>query len=340
MAMLPTWLLTGQDIQTLLAAQGLAGMVGVGVFWAWFRRALVHPIAKATSLANDLACCNLNGQIDFDNTSPLGALMRRLWLSNLNMRAIVADVRAEVAAANLAAQDIHEGSVELSSHTETQSSEVEKTSCAVREIANTVKRTADTAHALSALSTSASTMASQGAQAIDQVSASMHAIESSSDRITEIIEVIEKLAFQTNLLALNAAVEAAHAADYGRGFAVVAAEVRALARRSSEAAQQIRELIQHSVEQVSQGTLTVDVAAKTIRTAVDAVCEVSSRLGEITQATQDESAGVSQISEAMHMIDELTQQNADLAQQASADCEGLTARAETLVRAVKVFRMR
>ncbi|MBT3066206.1 PAS domain-containing methyl-accepting chemotaxis protein [Rhodoferax sp. U11-2br] len=340
LALLPTWVLAGQDVQTLLAAQGAAGLVGAGLFWAWFRRALVHPINKATRLANDLACCNLNGQIDYNNTSPLGALMRRLWLSNLNMRAIVADVRAEVRGANLAAQDIHQGSVELSTHTETQAGEVEKTTSAVREIANTVQRTADTAHALSTLSTNASAMASEGARAIDQVSASMHAIESSSDRITEIIEVIEKLAFQTNLLALNAAVEAAHAAEHGRGFAVVAAEVRALAQRSSTAAQQIRQLIHDSVEQVSQGTLTVDVAATTIRTAVDAVCEVSARLGEITQATQDEAAGVTQISEAMHLLDVVTQQNAELAQQASADCEGLTARADTLVRAVKVFQMR
>ena len=337
---LPTWALAGQNVQTLLATQCAAGLVGAGVFWAWFRRALVRPITKATHLSNDLACCNLNGQIDYDNTSPLGALMRRLWLSNLNMRAIVADVRAEVKGANLAAQDIHQGSLELSSHTDTQASEVEKTTAAVREIAGSVKRTADTAQALSVLSTNASGMASGGAQAIDQVAASMHAIEASSDRITDIIGVIEKLAFQTNLLALNAAVEAAHAAEHGRGFAVVATEVRALAQRSSEAAQQIRDLIQHSVEQVSQGTQTVDMAAKTVRTAVDAVVEVTARLSDITQATQDEAIGVTQISEAMHLLDTVTQQNADLAQQASADCEGLKERADTLVRAVKVFKMR
>jgi len=336
----PSWVLAAQDGQTLMAAQVAAGLLGAGLFWAWFCRALVRPIAKATRLSNDLACCNLNGQIDYNNTSPLGALMRRLWLSNLNMRAIVADVRAEVKGANQAAQDIHQGSLELSSHTETQAREVEKTSSAVHEIAGTVARTADTAQALSGLSTNASAMASEGAQAIDQVAASMHAIEASSDRITDIINVIEKLAFQTNLLALNAAVEAAHAAEHGRGFAVVAAEVRALAQRSSEAAQQIRELIHHSVEQVSQGTQTVDVAAKTVRTAVDAVCEVTTRLGDITQATQDEAKGVAQISEAMHLLDTVTQQNADLAQQASADCDGLRARADTLVRAVKVFMMR
>jgi aerotaxis receptor len=339
LTLLPTWVLAGQDVQTLLVTQCVGAVVGAGLFWAWFRRALVHPIAQATRLANDLACCNLNGQIDFDITSPLGALMRRLWLSNLNMRAIVSDVRAEVKGAYQAAQGIHEGSVELSSHTETQASEVEKTTSAVREIADTVKRTADTAHALSSLSSNASTMAAEGAQAIDQVAASMHAIEASSDRITDIIGVIEQLAFQTNLLALNAAVEAAHAAEHGRGFAVVAAEVRALAQRSTAAAQQIRELIHHSVEQVSQGTETVDVAAKTVRTAVEAVCEVTARLGEITQATQDEAQGVIQISAAMHLVDTITQQNAELAHQASKDCDGLRDRADTLVRAVKVFTL-
>jgi aerotaxis receptor len=340
MTLLPSWVLAGQDAKTVFAAQWVAGLLGMGAFWNWSQRTLVRPLARTTSMANELAGCNLNGQIDYDTTSLLGALMRSLWLCNLNMRAIVADVRTEVTGANDAAQDIHEGSRELSSHTETQAGEVEKTSAAVRDIANTVKRTADTAHELSGLSTNASSMATQGAQAIDRVSVSMHAIEASSDRITEIIAVIEKLAFQTNLLALNAAVEAAHAGDQGRGFAVVAAEVRALARSSSEAAQQIRQLIQHSVEQVSQGTQTVDVAANTIRTAVNAVQEVTSRLGEITLATQDESVGVSQISEAMHLLDVVTQQNADLALQASVDCEGLSARADTLVRAVQIFRMR
>ncbi len=340
LTLLPGVVLAGQGVLTVGLAQTAGGLLGLGVFWAWFNRALANPIAQATTLAGELAGCNLDGDITYDTTSPLGALMRRLWLVNLNMRAIVADVRAEVKGASQAAQDIHHGSVELSSHTETQASEVEKTTSAVREIADTVQRTADTALALANLSTNASAMASQGARAIDRVSSSMHAIEASSDRITEIITVIEKLAFQTNLLALNAAVEAAHAAEHGRGFAVVAAEVRALARRSSEAAQQIRTLIQDSVEQVSQGTQTVDEAANTIRTAVEAVQQVTSRLGEITQATQDESVGVAQISEAMHMLDEVTQQNADLAQQASADCEGLSERASTLVRAVKVFMMR
>ncbi|MDR3368750.1 methyl-accepting chemotaxis protein [Rhodoferax sp.] len=339
LTLLPAWVLIGQDARAVAAAQLVTGLLSMGIFWTWSQRALVRPLAQTTTMANELAGCNLNGQIEYDTTTPLGALMRSLWLGNLNMRAIVADVRTEVKGANEAAQEIHKSSLELSSHTETQAGEVEKTSAAVSDIADTVKRTADTAHDLSDLSTNASTMATEGAQAIDRVSVSMHAIEASSDRITEIIEVIEQLAFQTNLLALNAAVEAAHAGDQGRGFAVVAAEVRALARCSSEAAQQIRQLIQHSVEQVSQGTQTVDVAANTIRTAVSAVQEVTSRLGEITLATQDESVGVLQISEAMHQLDVVTQQNADLALQASADCEGLTARADTLVRAVQIFRM-
>jgi aerotaxis receptor len=340
LSLIPAWVLADQDAATRVGAQVAAGLAGAMFFMSWFHRVLVRPLGQATALANELAGCKLNGQIDGDTRGSLGPLVRRLWLGNLNMRAVVSDVRAEVAGARQAAQAIHQGSVELSSHTETQAGEVEKTSAAVREIADTVQRTAKTAQALAGLSRDASGMASEGAQAIDQVSASMHAIEASSDRITEIIGVIEKLAFQTNLLALNAAVEAAHAGENGRGFAVVAAEVQALARRSSEAAHQIRELIQHSVEQVSQGTQTVDLAAGTIRSAVAAVSQVSARLGEITQATQDESLGVLQISEAMQLLDGVTQQNAELALQASADCEGLSSRSDTLVRAVKVFLLR
>jgi methyl-accepting chemotaxis protein len=167
----------------------------------------------------------------------------------------------------------------------------------------------------------------------------MQKIESASTRITDIVDVIEKLAFQTNLLALNAAVEAAHAGEEGRGFAVVASEVRALAQRSSAASQQIRGLIQTSANLVSAGTITVDAAATTIRDAVEQVHSVTNRLGEITLATQQEYASVSQIGNAMQLLDDVARSNAELVQQSMLACETLLRRSGTLHRAVKIFTL-
>lgn len=339
MTLLPAWLLSGSPAAQVGGVQLVCAVVAASVFWRWFARAVSRPLSKADQLAGEVAACNLDGNIDYDTTSPMGSLMRRMWLINLNMRAIVADVRSEVTGVTHAAQSIHEGSIELSGRTDAQAQEVEKTSASVEQISGAVRETADTAQSLASLSSEASAFAADGARSIDLVSDSMQRIEASSKRIADIIDVIEKLAFQTNLLALNAAVEAAHAGEEGRGFAVVASEVRALAHRSGEAAQQIRGLIQESAQQVAQGTSTVAVAAKTIRSAVEKVHSVTERLGEITLATREESAGVSQISDAMQVLDDVTHQNANLVQQSSQACEGLSARADTLQRAVKIFSM-
>lgn len=338
MAMLsPYWVLGSQNVPWLAWMQFAVGLVGMAAFLGWFSLTVAKPLGHADQLAGEVAGCNLDGDITYDTTSPLGSLLRRLWLINLNMRAIVADVRTEVAGVSEASQEILSGSQELSQRTETQAQGVETTSASVEEISANVRETASTAQTLAGLSSDASAVAADGVYSIDQVSASMHGIESSSNHITEIVGVIEQLAFQTNLLALNAAVEAAHAGDQGRGFAVVAAEVRALARRSSDAAQQIRQLIQESSRQVSQGTQTVDAAAHTIRAAVEKVHLVTERLGEITLATREESLGVAQISEAMQLLDEVTSQNAILVEQSALACAALTTRANTLQRAVQIF---
>lgn len=340
LTLLPAMLLPGYEPRTVQLLQLLSGLMGAGAYMAWFVQTVTRPLEKAKQLAGEVAGCNLDGQITYDTTSPLASLMRRLWLINLNMRAIVADVRAEVVGVTQATQAIHQGSIELAGRTDSQASGVEQTSTSSEQIAGTVKQTADTVQELSSLSSSASTQATQGGAAVDRVAQSMHRIQSSSERITEIITVIEKLAFQTNLLALNAAVEASHAGEHGRGFGVVAGEVRALARRSSDAALQIRELIQRSAQEVMEGTQTVTSAAATIRTAVESVQRVTTRLNEITHATQEQSLGVLQISQSMQLLDGVTQQNAELVRQSTTACEVLVARSNTLQRAVKVFTMK
>ena len=327
------------NVVALNLLQLLAGLAGIGLFLWWFGNSVAVPVQRADRLASELAGCNLDGNVEFETASPLGSLMHRLWLIKLNMRAIVADVRSEVSGLTDAAQNIVQGSIKLSHRTDAQAQGVETTSASVEEISAAVQETAETARNLASLSSTASSVASDGAISIDRVSQSMHNIESSSKLITDIIDVIEKIAFQTNLLALNAAVEAAHAGPEGRGFAVVAAEVRALARRSSTAAKQIRELIQTSSKLVSEGTTTVDAAAATIRGAVEKVHLVTDRLGEITLATKEECIGVAQIGEAMQLLDEVTRSNAALVKQSMLDCEALLGRSGTLQRAVKIFSM-
>jgi aerotaxis receptor len=335
--LLPGWLPIGLTPSWVNGLQLAGGLLGVAALLHWFKRVVVQPLARADRLASEIAGCNLNGNISFDSTQALGSLMRRLWLINLNLRAIVSDVRSEVGGVTQAVNEILDGSIELSSRTDAQAQGVAQTSVSVEKISDAVRATAQTAQSLASLSSEASSGASDGALSVDEVLASMRRIEASSHRITDIIDVIEKLAFQTNLLALNAAVEAAHAGPEGRGFAVVATEVRALAHRSSTAAQQIRDLIQASAQQISQGTQTVDAAAGTIRHAVEQVHRVTESLGEITLSTRAESADVSQISDAMRLLDEVTHQNASLVQQSMQACEDLSKRAGTLKRSVEIF---
>ena len=325
LTLLPLWLLNTSPTVTALSALA-SGSIGAAGFITWFRRTVTEPLARADRLAG----CNLDGNITYDTTSPLGSLMRRLWLVNLNMRAIVSDVRAEVLGMKQATESMYSGSVELAERTNSQAEGVEKTSAAVEQISGAVKQTADTAHELATQSTEASALADRGGEAVDQVAQSMQRIQASSQRITEIIEVIEMLAFETNLLALNAAVEASHAGEHGRGFGVVAAEVRALAQRSTKAASQIRELIRDSSHEVEQGSLTVTSAAATIRKAVDSVQQVSVRLEEITLSTREEAQGVDQISHAMQVLDDVTQQNTALVRHQTSACEGLESRSSSL----------
>jgi aerotaxis receptor len=209
----------------------------------------------------------------------------------------------------------------------------------MEELSSTVKQTASTADQVARQSNSSTQVATEGGSAVHKVGQAMQAIDASSSKVRDIIGVIEGIAFQTNILALNAAVEAARAGEQGRGFAVVASEVRALAQRSAVAAKEIRELIATSAQQISEGSVQMTSAGKTIDAVVQSVKEVGELIQRITHATQEQAIGIAQVNEAVTQLDTVTQQNAALVEQSAASADGLNQSALILGRSVEVFKM-
>jgi aerotaxis receptor len=237
-----------------------------------------------------------------------------------------------------ATAEIAQGNNDLSVRTEQAAASVQETASSMEQMTATVKNNADTASQATALSGSASSAAAKGGRAVSDVVNTMNEITHSSKKIADIIGVIDSIAFQTNILALNAAVEAARAGEQGRGFAVVASEVRSLAQRSAEAAKEIKTLIGASVEKVESGSRQVDDAGKTMDDIVAQVKRVSDLIAEIGSATIEQSAGITQVGQAIGHLDEITQQNAALVEESAAASESLKQQATRLVEAVGVFR--
>ncbi len=333
----PAWI--GVAGTHLLLVQATVSLLLTSAILRWFFVAVARPLAGATDLAGQVAGCNLDGSIAFNARGPVGAMMRNLWLVNLNMRAVVADVRAEVRGMTSATSEIAKGGIDLSGRTEAQASSLQQTAASIEELTASVRQTAARARDLAIVGTETGDMAKTGGEAVHALTATMSLIAASSQRVGEIITLIEGLAFQTNILALNAAVEAARAGDQGRGFAVVASEVRSLAQRSASAAKEIRQVIGASHQDVSQGVSRTEDAQAAIGKVLSSVRSVREHLNEIERNTAEQATGISQVNEAVNHIDGVTQQNAALAEQSAAACEALEQRAGTLVRAVQVFRM-
>ena len=237
------------------------------------------------------------------------------------------------------ANEIAQGSIDLSSRTETQASSLEETASSMEELTSTVKQNADNSREASHLVVSAADTAERGGIAVANVVTTMGAIKTSSSKIVDIIGVIDGIAFQTNILALNAAVEAARAGEQGRGFAVVASEVRNLAQRSANAAKEIKVLINDSVAQVDVGAKLVNEAGSTMGEIVSGVKRAAEIMHEITAASQEQSAGIGQINQAVAQMDNMTQQNAGLVEEASAAAETLKNQAQNLNELVNSFRL-
>ncbi len=270
-----------------------------------------------------------------DSTS----LMAQLKSMQDNLTQVVTNVRNGSEGVATASAEIAQGNQDLSARTEQQASALEKTASSMSELSSTVKQNADSARQANQLAMNASTVAIKGGEVVSQVVQTMKGINESSRKISDIISVIDGIAFQTNILALNAAVEAARAGEQGRGFAVVASEVRSLAGRSAEAAKEIKQLINASVERVEHGSALVDQAGVTMTEVVTSIQRVTDIMGEISAASNEQSVGVAQVGEALAQMDQATQKNAALVEQMAAAASSLKSQAHDLVGTVAVFKL-
>ena len=269
---------------------------------------------------------------------PLG-LMAELQGMRQSLRELVQQVQTASAEMLHASSEIAQGNADLSMRTESQASALEETAASMEQLNVTVRQNADNAQTANQLALSASDVAQQGGTVVERVVDTMKGISASSHRIADIINVIDGIAFQTNILALNAAVEAARAGEQGRGFAVVASEVRALAKRSADAAKEIKDLITTSLERVENGSTLADHAGGTMRDMVGAIRRVTDIMGEISAASHEQSSGVAQVGEAITQMDQATQQNAALVEESAAAAQGLRNQAESLLRAISRFQL-
>jgi methyl-accepting chemotaxis protein len=327
---------------TSLHMQGLlSGFLALLVVGAGFllRNSIVGPLREAIDVARRVAKGDLTANIQVTGRDEASQLLEALRDMNDALRSLVTNVISGTGSIAHASDEIAAGNIELSSRTEQQASSLEETASSMEELTSTVKQTSDNARQANQLAGSASDVAAKGGTVVRQVIATMGQISASSNKIVDIIGVIDGIAFQTNILALNAAVEAARAGEQGRGFAVVAAEVRSLAQRSAAAAKEIKGLIGASVASVEAGSTLVGEAGTTMEEIVDSIRRVADIMGEISAATGEQTLGIEQINEAISQMDQTTQQNASLVEEASAASETLQRQAAELADAVRVFKL-
>jgi methyl-accepting chemotaxis protein len=285
-----------------------------------------------------LADGDLDHRITGEHAGDFEAMKNDANLTAERLAVIIDQIRHCSQAITVAAGEIASGNDDLSRRTEQQAASLEETAASMEELTSTVRENAESARDANRLAIGAAGVAERGGQVVGQVVSTMQAIEQASHRIAEIISVIDGIAFQTNILALNAAVEAARAGDQGRGFAVVASEVRSLAQRSATAAREIKGLIEDSMGKVDDGARLVTQAGSTMDEIVTAVKEVTDLMARIAAASQEQSVGIEQVNHTVTQMDETTQQNAALVEEASAAARSMEQQAEALAGAVSVFR--
>ncbi|HED3065879.1 TPA: methyl-accepting chemotaxis protein [Kluyvera ascorbata] len=307
--------------------------------WLGVRKTLIAPLNRLIDSIRHIAGGDLVKRIDVESDNEMGELAHSLRHMQGELARTVGEVRQGADAIYSGASEIAMGNNDLSSRTEQQAASLEETAASMEELTATVKQNAENARQASHLALSASETAQKGGKVVDNVVQTMRDITASSQKIADIISVIDGIAFQTNILALNAAVEAARAGEQGRGFAVVAGEVRNLAQRSAQAAREIKSLIEDSVNRVDLGSTLVESAGETMDEIVNAVTRVTDIMGEIASASDEQSRGIDQVGLAVSEMDRVTQQNASLVEESAAAAAALEEQASRLTQAVAVFRI-
>ena len=315
--------------------------MGLAIIVAWLlNRSITGPLNQAVGLAKKVAAGDLTLATQASSNDETGQLLLALHTMNDSLAKTVGEVRSGTEAITFAACEIAAGNADLSSRTESQASSLEETASSMEELTGAVRQNANNARQANQLAVSASKVALDGGQIVSKVVDTMGSIKESSRKIVDIIGVIDSIAFQTNILALNAAVEAARAGEQGRGFAVVASEVRNLAQRSAGAAKEIKSLIGDSVEKVDAGSKLVEQAGQTMGLIVSSIKQVTDIMGDITAASMEQSGGIEEVNRAIGQMDEMTQQNAALVEQAAAAAESMQEQAHKLSQAVSIFKLR
>jgi methyl-accepting chemotaxis protein len=330
-----------RSTSTLQALVAIAAFAAIGLVVASWSIAgsLRRRVSLSRTVAEQVRDGNLAVRIEDDARDEFSPLLTALRDMRDALSRVVQNVRGNAESVATASSEIAQGNQDLSRRTELQASALQQTAATMDQLGATVRNNADNARQANQLALGATTVATRGGEVVAQVVDTMRGIDESSRRITDIITVIDGIAFQTNILALNAAVEAARAGEQGRGFAVVAGEVRTLAQRSATAAREIKTLVTDSVQRVAQGSALVGEAGATMQEIVAAITRVNDIVGEISSASAEQSTGVSQVGEAVTQMDQSTQQNAALVEESASAAESLRRQAGELVQAVAVFRL-
>ncbi|MBC7499402.1 MAG: HAMP domain-containing protein [Herminiimonas sp.] len=307
---------------------------------AWLiTRSITLPLKRAVVATTAVASGDLTQAIVFDGKDEVEDLLRGLSVMQSTLKALVAQVRSSTDSVATASSQIAAGNLDLSGRTEDAASNLQQTAASMEQIASSVRQSVDSIRLVSELAATTADVAQKGGKMVSDVVSTMESIHASSSRITDIIGVIDSIAFQTNILALNAAVEAARAGDQGRGFAVVATEVRSLAQRSASAAKEIKTLISTSVEHVESGARLVGATGTTMQDIVKSSEKLSSLIQEVLLATSEQSRGVDEVNIAVTNMDQIAQQNSALVEESAAATQSLSGQAVTLSRIVSTFRI-
>ena len=331
-----TLVLLDIPVSLLLIAIVVSALVATWSSWSL----AISPLASLINDANCLAAGDLSHPVKTGNPGQVGMLQQALNQMSVNFRTVVGDVRQAVDQLDIAVQEIADGNQDLSARTESQASSLEETAASMEQINGTVRQSAESALRGHQMAGQTKEITHLSNDAVSQVARAMEGIATSSGKITEIIQLIEGVAFQTNILALNAAVEAARAGDQGRGFAVVASEVRSLAHRTTSAAKEIRQLITESAERIHSGSDQTGVALERMHGALEAVEKVTTVLEEISSSSREQTMGISQINEAINQMDSITQQNAAMVEELAATARSLHGQVKEVSNSMRLFRLK